>query len=128
MPLSREEAEGATSQGADVVSAGLGSTDMLYFGSGKLDIPGAMFTASHNPAQYNGIKMCRAAASPIGQESGLADIRRMLEEGVPAHDGPVGTVTEQDVLSEYAVYLRGLVPGLSDTRHLRVVVDAGNGM
>src|SRR4051812_47165250 len=126
--LSRAFAEGATSQGADVVSAGLGSTDMLYFAAGKLDIPGAMFTASHNPAQYNGIKMCRAGASPIGQESGLADIRRMLEEGVPAYDGAPGTITEQDLLSEYAAYLRDLVPGLSDVRHLRVVVDAGNGM
>jgi phosphomannomutase len=128
IPLSRAFAEGATSQGADVVEAGLGSTDLLYFASGTLDVPGAMFTASHNPAQYNGIKMCRAGASPVGQESGLGDIRRMLEDGVPAYDGRPGTVTQQDLLADYAAYLRDLVPGLGDIRRLRVVVDAGNGM
>ena len=128
VPLSRAFAEGATSQGADVVEAGLGSTDLLYFASGTLDVPGAMFTASHNPAQYNGIKLCRAGASPVGQESGLADIRRMLEDGVPAYDGRPGTVSQQELLSDYAAYLRGLVPGLPDIRQLSVVVDAGNGM
>jgi phosphomannomutase len=124
-------AEGATGQGADVVAAGLGSTDMLYFASGSLDLPGAMFTASHNPAQYNGIKLCKAGASPVGQDTGLADIRRMaeewLEEGLPAYDGEPGTVTERDLLTEYAQYLRGLVD-LSGIRPLTVVVDAGNGM
>jgi phosphomannomutase len=128
VPLSAAFAEGATSQGADVIQAGLASTDLLYFASGRLDVPGAMFTASHNPAQYNGIKMCRAGASPIGQESGLADIRRMLQEGVPAFDGKPGSVTSVDLLEDYAAYLRELVPGLSGMRPLRVVVDAGNGM
>jgi phosphomannomutase len=128
VPLSAAFAEGAAGQGADVVEAGLGSTDLLYFASGKLDIPGAMFTASHNPAQYNGIKMCRAGASPIGQESGLADIRRMLAEGIPPFSGRTGTISRQDLLGDYAAYLRDLVPGLSGIRHLRVVVDAGNGM
>jgi phosphomannomutase len=128
VPLAAAFAEGATSQGADVVEAGLGSTDMLYYASGTLGIPGAMFTASHNPAKYNGIKMCRAGASPIGQESGLADIRHMLEQGVPAYDGKPGSVTSVDLLADYGTYLRGLVDGLDDIRPLRVVVDAGNGM
>ncbi|HWA66805.1 MAG TPA: phosphomannomutase/phosphoglucomutase [Mycobacteriales bacterium] len=121
-------AEGANSQGADVVATGLGSTDLLYFASGSLDIPGAMFTASHNPARYNGIKLCRAGAAPVGQDSGLADIRRMLEQGVPAGDRAPGTVTEQNLLTDYAAYLIGLVPGIREIRRLKVVVDAGNGM
>ncbi len=119
-------ADGVTGQGLDVVSIGLASTDMLYFGSGSLDMPGAMFTASHNPARYNGIKLCRAGAVPIGQDTGLATIRATVEAGVP--DGPGGgTVTEQEMLGGYAAYLRGLVD-LSGSRPLRVVVDAGNGM
>ncbi|MBY8853173.1 phosphomannomutase/phosphoglucomutase, partial [Saccharothrix sp. MB29] len=80
-------AEGVTAQGVDVVSIGLASTDMLYFASGKLDLPGAMFTASHNPAKYNGIKMCRAGAAPVGQDSGLAQIRQDAEQGVPDAEG-----------------------------------------
>jgi phosphomannomutase len=120
-------AEGATGQGADVVEAGLASTDMLYFASGCHDIPGAMFTASHNPARYNGIKLCRAGAAPVGQESGLREIRAMVEDGIPEHDGPRGSVSGQDVLGEYAAYLREMVD-LSGIRPLKVVVDAGNGM
>jgi phosphomannomutase len=127
-PLSAAFARGANAQGADVVEAGLASTDMLYFASGRLDMPGAMFTASHNPAKYNGIKLCRAGAAPVGQESGLREIRAMLENGVPAYDGPKGTVTSHDVLSEYATYVQELVPGIADIRPLSVVVDAGNGM
>jgi phosphomannomutase len=119
-------AEGVTEQGLDVVSIGLASTDMLYFASGTLDLPGAMFTASHNPAKYNGIKLCRAGAAPIGQDTGLTAIRDAVEAGVP--DGPGGgIVTERDLLDGYAAYLRGLVD-LSGGRRLRVVVDAGNGM
>ncbi|MCK9870625.1 phosphomannomutase/phosphoglucomutase [Nocardiopsis dassonvillei] len=124
-------AEGVTGQGLDVVFAGLGSTDLLYYGSGHLDLPGAMFTASHNPAEYNGIKMCRAGAAPISGETGLDEIRRLAEEilegGAPAHDGPAGTVTHRDLLAGYADYLRELVD-LSGIRPLRVAVDAGNGM
>ncbi|WP_444961101.1 phosphomannomutase/phosphoglucomutase [Nocardiopsis sp. M1B1] len=124
-------AEGVTGQGLDVVFAGLGSTDLLYYGSGHLDLPGAMFTASHNPAEYNGIKMCRAGAAPISGETGLDDIRRLAEEimegGAPAHDGPAGTVTHRDLLAGYADYLRELVD-LSGIRPLSVAVDAGNGM
>ena len=119
--------EGATSQGADVVEIGLASTDLLYFASGSLDLPGAMFTASHNPARYNGIKLCRSGARPIGQDSGLIEIRDLAQQGVlDAVDRP-GTVTRQDVLPAYAEYLRTLVD-LSANRRLKVVVDAGNGM
>ncbi|WP_435111511.1 phosphomannomutase/phosphoglucomutase [Nocardiopsis synnemataformans] len=129
-------AEGVTGQGLDVVFAGLGSTDLLYYGSGQLDLPGAMFTASHNPAEYNGIKMCRAGAAPVSGETGLDEIRGLAEEilagkepagGAPAHDGPAGTVTRRDLLAGYADYLRELVD-LSGIRPLRVAVDAGNGM
>jgi phosphomannomutase len=121
-------AEGVTAQGVDVVNIGLASTDMLYFASGKLDLPGAMFTASHNPAKYNGIKLCRPGAAPVGQDSGLGQIRADAEQGVPDAEGVAkGTVTEQDMLTDYAAYLRELVD-LSGSRPLKVVVDAGNGM
>ncbi|GAB3457045.1 phosphomannomutase/phosphoglucomutase [Streptomonospora sediminis] len=120
-------AEGVCGQGVDVVMAGLGSTDMLYFAAGHLDMPGAMFTASHNPAQYNGIKMCRAGAAPVGSDSGLEEIRRLAERGVPETEGVRGTITERDLVTEYAGYLRSLVD-LSDCRPLRVAIDAGNGM
>ena len=120
-------AEGVREQGCDVILIGLASTDGLYFASGSLGLPGAMFTASHNPAQYNGIKLCRAGAAPVGQDTGLRDIRRLVEEGVPAYDGPMGEVREQDLLVAYGTFLRGLVD-LSGIRPLRVVVDAGNGM
>ncbi len=129
--LSQAFAEGAMSQGADVVDAGMGSTDLLYYAAGTLDVPGAMFTASHNPAQYNGIKMCLAGAKPIGQDTGLADIRRdaeaFLADGIPAGDRQ-GTRTEQDLLADYAAYMKQLVPGIESVRPLKVVVDCGNGM
>jgi len=121
-------AEGATSQGADVIEAGLASTDLLYYASGSLDIPGAMFTASHNPARYNGIKLCRAGAAPVGQDTGLADIRALVEGGVPSHDGTPGTVSSRDLLADYAAYMKKLVPGIESIRRLSVVADAGNGM
>ncbi|MEQ3550725.1 phosphomannomutase/phosphoglucomutase [Pseudonocardia nematodicida] len=127
-------AEGVTSQGLDVVDIGLASTDMLYFASGSLDLPGAMFTASHNPARYNGVKLCRAGAVPIGQDSGLATIRddagRLLSDGVPAAAGTTGTVRSEDMLDAYAAYLRSLVDlsSLDAGPELTVVVDAGNGM
>jgi phosphomannomutase len=130
--LSRAFAEGATSQGVDVVDAGLGSTDLLYFAAGTLDVPGAMFTASHNPARYNGIKLCLAGARPVGQDSGLAQIRaeaeRFLDEGIPPFLGTPGRVTQQEMLAAYAAYMKQLVPGLEGIRRLKVVVDAGNGM
>jgi phosphomannomutase len=128
IPLSRAFAEGVIGRGLDVVEAGLGSTDLLYFAAGSMDLPGAMFTASHNPAQYNGIKMCRAGAAPIGQESGLAQIREAAERnGYDREPDRVGTVSSRDVLHEYAAHLRSLVD-LSQIRPLKVVVDAGNGM
>jgi phosphomannomutase len=129
--LSRAFARGAASRGADVTEIGLCSTDELYFASGRLGLPGAMFTASHNPAQYNGIKMCRAGAAPVGQDTGLGDIKALAEKwsetGVPAAAVDPGVISEQDVLGDYADYLRSLVD-LSAIRPLKVVVDAGNGM
>jgi phosphomannomutase len=125
--LARAFADGVTSQGLDVVHIGLASTDELYFASGALNLAGAQFTASHNPAKYNGIKMCRPGAAPVGQDSGLAEIRDTVEQGVPAFEGQPGRVTERDVLADYAAYLRKLVD-LSGIRPLKVVVDAGNGM
>jgi phosphomannomutase len=126
-PLAAALARGAASQGADVVAAGLGSTDMLYYASGSLGIPGAMITASHNPATYNGIKLCREGARPVGADTGLAELRSMAEEGVPASQGAPGSVTSRDLLSGYAAHLKTLVD-LSGIRPLKVVVDAGNGM
>lgn len=120
-------AEGATSQGVDVVMLGLTSTDELYYASGIKDCPGAMFTASHNPAKYNGIKMCRAGARPVGQETGLATIIDYLVDGIPAYSGAHGEVTSEDVLASYGEYLRNLVD-LSNIRPLKVAVDAANGM
>ena len=106
---------------------GLASTDELYFASGFLDCPGAMFTASHNPAAYNGIKLCRAAAKPVGEDTGLAVIRDGVINGVPAGTGPRGQIHDQDVLGAYGDFLRSLVD-LRALRPLRVAVDAGNGM
>jgi phosphomannomutase len=120
-------AEGVREQGCDVVLIGLASTDGLYFASGRLNLPGAMFTASHNPAQYNGIKLCRAGAAPVGQDSGLRDIKSMIIDGIPAYEGRIGEVRDQDMLADYALFLRQLVD-VSKVRHLKVVVDAGNGM
>src|SRR4030095_6928391 len=128
IPLSRAFAEGVLERGLDVIEAGLGSTDLLYFAAGSLGLPGAMFTASHNPAQYNGIKLCRAGAAPIGQDSGLVTIREWAERGTYDREpGRIGSVSQRDVLAEYAAYLRGLVD-LTQIRPLKVVVDAGNGM
>ena len=120
-------ADGVTSQGVDAVLIGLASTDMLYFASGNLGLPGAMFTASHNPAQYNGIKLCLAGAAPVGQDTGLGQLRDRVNAGLPAPGPDRGSVTEQDLLSAYAAHLHSLVD-ISSSRELTVVVDAGNGM
>ena len=125
--LSAAFADGVTAQGLDVTRIGLASTDQLYFGSGLLDCPGAMFTASHNPAAYNGIKLCRAGAKPIGKDSGLTSISDEVIAGVPAYDGPTGAIEDRDVLADYGDFLRSLVD-ISALRPLRVAVDAGNGM
>lgn len=124
--LARAFAEGATQAGADVTLIGLASTDGLYFASGHLGRAGAMFTASHNPAQYNGIKMCRTHAQPIGMETGLAEIRDRVASGEQLIAENPGTVDTQDLLAEYASYLLKLAPVTG--RHLKVAVDAGNGM
>ena len=124
-------AEGVTGAGLDVVMAGLASTDLLYFASGSLQLPGAMFTASHNPARYNGIKLCLAGAVPISLDTGLAQVRdhaqAILDGAAPELAPLAGTVTERALLADYAGYLRSLVD-LSGIRPLHVVVDAGNGM
>src|SRR5271166_3439091 len=120
-------ASGVTGQGLDVVRIGLASTDQMYFASGFFDCPGAMFTASHNPAAYNGIKLCRAGAKPVGRNTGLETITDELITGVPPHNGPAGSIVDRDVLADYGEFLRSLV-NLSDRRPLRVAVDAGNGM
>jgi phosphomannomutase len=119
-------ADGATSAGAHVVLIGLASTDQLYFASGHLGLPGAMFTASHNPAQYNGIKMCRVNAQPIGMETGLAEIRDDVAAGLEPTSSTTGSISQQDVLEAYAAHLLGLAPVTG--RRLKVVIDAGNGM
>jgi phosphomannomutase len=140
--LSRSFAAGVAAHGLDVTLIGLCSTDGLYYASGALDVPGAMFTASHNPARYNGIKLCRSAARPVGQDTGLSQIRDLAQSlldsdtapgagagaaGAGGVDAPRGHITERDVLADYAQFLRGLVD-LRELRSLTVVVDAGNGM
>ena len=128
-PLADAFSDGATSQGMDVIRIGLASTDMLYFASGKLNLRGIMFTASHNPAKYNGMKLCKSGARPIGQESGLVKIRQLIEEGVPISNRPVGSVRKQELLSEYVDYLLARFPAKTfKKRKLKVVIDAGNGM
>ena len=134
--LSRAFAEGVAAHGVSVTEIGLASTDQLYFASGALGVPGAMFTASHNPAAYNGIKLCRAQARPVGQDSGLREVRDLAQADLDAGRGLADVVTDgaepapittRDLLTEYATFLRLLVD-LSASRPLRVVVDAGNGM
>ncbi|MGH9263999.1 MAG: phosphomannomutase/phosphoglucomutase [Acidimicrobiales bacterium] len=125
-------AEGATAQGADVVDLGLISTDLAYYAAGSLDAPAAMFTASHNPARYNGIKLCLAGAKPVGQDTGLADIKDMVESGDIPEPGSgeaaeKGSVSEQNLLDKYAEHVRSFVD-VSSLRPLKVVADTANGM
>jgi phosphomannomutase len=125
-PLADAFGRGAAARGADVLAAGLGSTDMLYYGSGHLGVPGAVVTASHNPPQYNGIKLCRAGARPVGIETGLREIQDLAKRSLVPASAP-GSVTRADLLPGYADYLGKLVD-LSTIRPLTVAVDAGNGM
>ena len=118
---------GVTSLGLDVIRIGLASTDMLYFAAGKLNMPGAMFTASHNPAEYNGIKLCLSGARPIGKESGLLTIENFVRSGSPVSFGHIGQESERNLLSEYVQHLHTLVD-VSAIRKLKIVIDAGNGM
>ncbi|WFE44842.1 phosphomannomutase/phosphoglucomutase [Verrucosispora sp. WMMD1129] len=123
-------ATGVRAEGRPVIEIGLASTDMVYYASGSLGLPGAMFTASHNPAQYNGIKLCHAGARPVGQDSGLAEVRdraqALLDKDEPIGE-PTAPTQRRDLLPDYAAHLRTLVD-LSGIRPLTVVVDAGNGM
>jgi phosphomannomutase len=147
-PLATAFADGVTSQGADVIRIGLASTDMLYFASGHLNLPGVMFTASHNPARYNGMKLAKSGARPIGSESGLLRIKQLMFEGVPISTGPMGKSIEKNLLPDYVDFLIGLfgddeLPLKGDGSHgrhgshgsdvvsakkLKIVIDAGNGM
>src|SRR5947209_6769561 len=110
--LSQAFAEGVTDEGVDVVDLGMASTDLIYFAAGRLDAPGAMFTASHNPAKYNGIKLCLSGARPVGQDTGLIEIKQTAEEaladGVAAGDDR-GRVTQLDVIVDYAAHVRSFV-------------------
>ena len=123
-------ADGLNSQGIDAVRIGLASTDMLYFASGSLNLPGAMFTASHNPAAYNGIKLAKSGARPIGAESGLLRIKDLMAQGVPMRPGSIGKTSTKELLDAYINFLLGLFRAdeFSSGRRLKVVVDAGNGM
>lgn len=130
-PSSPELAEafsaGVTSNGTNVIRIGLASTDMLYFAAGSKNLPGAMFTASHNPAAYNGIKLCLSGARPIGKETGLLTIENFVRNGMPIAMRPVGTETSEDLLQAYADHLHKLV-SFKANRPLKIVIDAGNGM
>lgn len=126
-PLSTAFIAGAAGQGADVIDLGLTSTDEMYFASGYLDVPGAMFTASHNPPQYNGIKLCRAAAAPIGQDTGLADIKSIAAGEAFPKARRTGSIQRIDLLGAYADHVLSMVD-VSRIRPLVVVADTANGM
>lgn len=126
-PLSAAFISGAATQGADVVDLGVASTDMLYYASGSMDLPGVVFTASHNPSRYNGIKLVRAGAFPIGSETGMAEIKQMVASGEFARPPRLGTISRRDVLDGFVEHVLGLVD-IEAFRPLKVVVDAGNGM
>ena len=119
-------ADGATSQGVDVIDLGLASTDLLYFASGALDMPGIMLTASHNPKQYNGLKFCLAGAKPVGESTGLRDIRAMVEQGIAAGDAR-GTVAQRDMLEAYVEHVLTFID-VDALRPLTIVADTANGM
>jgi phosphomannomutase len=126
-PLTQSFIEGATLAGADVVDVGLASTDLVYFASGLLDAPAAMFTASHNPAQYNGIKMCRASAAPVGEATGLLQIKEAVAAGLVERAEEAGRVEHRDLLPEFAKHVHSFVDE-KVLRPLQVVADTANGM
>ncbi len=119
--------EGATKAGADVINVGLCSTDVVYYASGRFNAPGAMFTASHNPAQYNGIKMCRAGAAPVGEDTGLTQIKATVVAGTIEKGEIAGTVRAIDVLDDFGAHVRGFVD-VSILKPLKIVADTANGM
>ena len=125
--LARAFAEGATAQGVDVIDLGLASTDLMYFAAGHLDAPGAMFTASHNPAEYNGIKLCLSGARPVGQDTGLAEIKQWAAEGLPPAEGRRGSVSQDDLIGVYADHERSFVDA-DLLAPLHIVADTANGM
>ena len=125
--LTKAFAEGVTGQGADVVDLGLVSTDLAYYAAGSLDAPAAMFTASHNPARYNGIKLCLSGARPVGQDTGLAEVKKLIQSGDLPEADRKGTVSEQDLIGQYAAHVRSFVD-TSSLRPLKVVADTANGM
>ncbi|HEX8582312.1 MAG TPA: phosphomannomutase/phosphoglucomutase, partial [Acidimicrobiales bacterium] len=120
-------AEGVQSQGVDVVDLGLASTDLVYFAAGRLDAPAAMFTASHNPARYNGVKLCLAGARPVGEDTGLGEIKAMVREGPPPVTGTPGRQSSVDLLGDYVRHVHSFVD-LGALRPLKVVADTANGM
>lgn len=126
--LGQAFADGVTSQGLDVLDIGLGSTDLLYFATGQLQAPGAMLTASHNPAQYNGMKLCRAAARPVGLDTGLTEMKAMVHAGEPSQPAATkGTVEQGDMLADFVRHVHSFVD-LAVLRPLKVVADTANGM
>jgi phosphomannomutase len=129
--LAAEFSRGVMEQGLDVVDLGLASTDMLYYAAGALDAPGAMFTASHNPAQYNGLKFCLSGARPVGIESGLGDVKRLaeavLDGSPPAPAAKAGTQSSENVIDRYVEHVLSF-SDVSSIRPLRIVADTANGM
>jgi phosphomannomutase len=126
-PLVAAFTEGALTAGADVVDLGLASTDLCYFAAGTLDAPAAMFTASHNPAEYNGVKLCRAGALPIGQDTGLAEIKAMVAGGLLERAEDPGRTEQRDLLPAFVAHVHSFVD-LDALRPLRVVADTANGV
>jgi phosphomannomutase len=124
--LSAAFAEGVTGRGPDVVDIGLATTDMLYFASGRLGLPGAMFTASHNPPEWNGIKLCRAGAAPVGEDSGLVEVRELAERDLPP-TGATGRLTSRDMLEDFVDHVLSFIAA-DRLAPLTVVADAANGM
>ena len=126
-PLSTAFIAGAVTQGADVVDIGIASTDMLYFASGSLNLPGVVFTASHNPARYNGMKLVRAGALPVGSETGMAEIKTMVADGDFERPPRLGKITRQDMLDAFVEHVLGFVD-VPNFEPLKVVIDTANGM
>jgi len=125
--LAEALAAGATNAGVDVVDLGLASTDLLYFASGALDLPGIMLTASHNPKQYNGMKFCLPGAKPVGEESGLREVRALVESAEPPPAPAKGSVERRDMLERYVEHVLTFVDA-SSMRSLTVAADTANGM
>src|SRR5258708_38061648 len=126
-PLAAAFIEGATLAGADVTDVGLASTDLVYFASGRLDAPGAMLPASHNPANYNGIKLCRAGAAPVGEQSGLQQIKEMVSSGVTSRGETGGNVENVDLLDAFGEHVRSFVDRTA-LLPLKVVADDAHGI